>query len=69
MITVLTTVTTALSHGNDRAAVWRDARPAPSAVGVPHRPVVGRGRPPGAGPPPGGGARAPRPPRPPRDRS
>jgi len=48
MITVLTTVTTALSHGNDRAAVWRDARPAPSAVGVPHRPVVGRGRRPAA---------------------
>jgi len=45
MITVLTTVTIALGHENDGAAVWRDARPAPSATGVPHRPVVARCRP------------------------
>jgi len=50
MITVLTTVTTALSHGNDRAAVWRDARPAPSAVGVPRRTAVARRRPAGGAP-------------------
>jgi len=40
MITVLTTVTTALGHENDGAAVWRDARPVPSAAWVPRRPVV-----------------------------